>query len=107
MNPTDVILSFGDISCCIHDFSCHLIHNTHFDRHESARVQEMPFDAGGSTYGFGKRRVSRGPNAQVQGRPLGVAEARSGGGVPCNAQLGDAALPNEMFCVDAIWDTVD
>ncbi len=28
------------------------------------------------------------PNAQVQGRPLGVAEARSGGGVPCNAQLG-------------------
>ncbi len=31
---------------------------------------------------------SRGPNAQVQGRPFGVAEACSGGGVPCNAQLG-------------------
>jgi hypothetical protein len=29
-----------------------------------------------------------GPNAQVQGRSLGVAEARIGGGVPCNAQLG-------------------
>jgi hypothetical protein len=28
------------------------------------------------------------PNAQVQGRPLGMAEACSGGGVPCNAQLG-------------------
>ena len=28
------------------------------------------------------------PNAQVQGRPLGVAEASTGGGVPCNAQLG-------------------
>jgi hypothetical protein len=28
------------------------------------------------------------PNAQVQGRALGTAEARSGGGVPCNAQLG-------------------
>ena len=27
-------------------------------------------------------------NAQVQGRALGVAEARTGGGVPCNAQLG-------------------
>lgn len=32
-------------------------------------------------------------NAQVQGRPLGVAEARSGGGVPCNAQLGRAWGP--------------
>ena len=32
--------------------------------------------------------VGREPNAQVQGRTLGVAEARSGGGVPCNAQLG-------------------
>ena len=30
----------------------------------------------------------KGPNAQVQGRTLGVAEASSGGGVPCNAQLG-------------------
>ena len=30
----------------------------------------------------------RGPNAQVQGRLLGMAEACSGGGVPCNAQLG-------------------
>ena len=29
-----------------------------------------------------------GPNALVQGRPLGMAEARAGGGVPCNAQLG-------------------
>jgi hypothetical protein len=29
-----------------------------------------------------------GPNAQVQGHPLGEVEARSGGGVPCNAQLG-------------------
>jgi hypothetical protein len=28
------------------------------------------------------------PNAQVQGRALGMAEASSGGGVPCNAQLG-------------------
>jgi len=28
------------------------------------------------------------PNAQVQGRALGVAEACTGGGVPCNAQLG-------------------
>jgi hypothetical protein len=28
------------------------------------------------------------PNAQVQGRALGLAEANSGGGVPCNAQLG-------------------
>jgi hypothetical protein len=27
-------------------------------------------------------------NAQVQGRTLGMAEARSGGGVPCNDQLG-------------------
>jgi len=27
-------------------------------------------------------------NAQVQGRTLGMAEARSRGGVPCNAQLG-------------------
>ena len=27
-------------------------------------------------------------NAQVQGRPLGMAEAGAGGGVPCNAQLG-------------------
>ena len=34
-------------------------------------------------------RGTRGePNAQVQGRPLGLAEARTGGGVPCNAQLG-------------------
>ena len=33
-------------------------------------------------------RVLRRPNAQVQGRSLGVAEARSRGGVPCNAQLG-------------------
>ena len=31
---------------------------------------------------------SKKPNAQVQGRALGVAEASSGGGVPCNAQLG-------------------
>jgi hypothetical protein len=31
---------------------------------------------------------TRGPNAQVQGRPLGEAEACTGGGVPCNAQLG-------------------
>jgi hypothetical protein len=30
------------------------------------------------------------PNAQVQGRALGVAEACTGGGVPCNAQLGCA-----------------
>ena len=29
-----------------------------------------------------------GPNAQVQGRTLGEAEARNGGGVPCNDQLG-------------------
>jgi hypothetical protein len=29
-----------------------------------------------------------GPNAQVQGRLLGVAEASGGGGVPCNDQLG-------------------
>lgn len=28
------------------------------------------------------------PNAQVQGRPLGMAEACGGGGIPCNAQLG-------------------
>lgn len=28
------------------------------------------------------------PNAQVQGRALGVAEACSGEGVPCNARLG-------------------
>jgi hypothetical protein len=28
------------------------------------------------------------PNAQVQGRALGEAEACTGGGVPCNAQLG-------------------
>jgi hypothetical protein len=34
------------------------------------------------------RGQSVAPNAQVQGRALGVAEARSGGGVPCNAQLG-------------------
>jgi len=33
-----------------------------------------------------------GPNAQVQGRVLGVAAARSGGGVPCNAQLGWGAV---------------
>ena len=33
---------------------------------------------------------TRGPNAQVQGRALGVAEACSGGGVPCNAQLGQS-----------------
>ena len=33
-------------------------------------------------------RMMLAPNAKVQGRPLGVAEARSGGGVPCNAQLG-------------------
>ena len=32
--------------------------------------------------------VKQEPNAQVQGRPLGMAEACSGGGVPCNAQLG-------------------
>ncbi len=32
------------------------------------------------------------PNAQVQGRPLGMAEASSGGGVPCNAQLGWGAV---------------
>ena len=38
---------------------------------------------------------SKASNAQVQGRPLGVAEARSGGGVPCNAQLGAAALPDK------------
>ena len=31
------------------------------------------------------------PNAKVQGRSLGVAEACSGGGVPCNAQLGQGA----------------
>ena len=34
------------------------------------------------------RRAFMWPNAQVQGRPLGAAEANSGGGVPCNAQLG-------------------
>ena len=28
--------------------------------------------------------------AQVQGHPLGLPEARTGGGVPCNDQLGDA-----------------
>ena len=32
------------------------------------------------------------PNAQVQGRPLGVAEACTGGCVPCNAQLGRCQL---------------
>ena len=37
--------------------------------------------------------LSKRPNAQVQGRALGMAEARSGAGVPCNAQLG-AALVN-------------
>ena len=32
--------------------------------------------------------VHGGPNAQVQGRPLGVAEAIVCISVPCNAQLG-------------------
>lgn len=40
----------------------------------TVRTEEFPFE--------------RLPNAQVQGRPLGVAEACAGGGVPCNAQLG-------------------
>ena len=39
------------------------------------------------------------PNAKVQGRPLGVAEARSGGGVPCNAQLGQGTpIGLETLC---------
>lgn len=41
-----------------------------------------------SIYGSSGFKV---PNAEVQGGALGVAEARSGGGVPCNAQLGPAA----------------
>ena len=41
------------------------------------------------------------PNAQVQGRPLGMAEASSGGGVPCNAQLGRAKGQHEV--VDALY----
>ena len=36
-------------------------------------------------------------NAQVQGRPLGMAEARGGGGVPCNAQLGWAAMRTDLI----------
>ena len=39
---------------------------------------------------------TRGPNAQVQGRALGVAEASSGGGVPCNAQLGAAVVNGSL-----------
>jgi hypothetical protein len=35
--------------------------------------------------------------AQVQGRPYGVTEARSRGGVPCNAQLGCAFDAAAMF----------
>jgi len=34
------------------------------------------------------KRLSGAPNAQAQGRPLGLAEARTGGCVPYNAQLG-------------------
>ncbi len=40
-----------------------------------------------------------GPNAKVQGRPLGVAEASSGGGVPCNAQLGEWLMRMSEACV--------
>ena len=36
------------------------------------------------------------PNAQVQGRALGEAEARSGGCVPCNAQLGAAVVNGSL-----------
>ena len=39
---------------------------------------------------------TRGPNAQVQGRALGIAEARRGVGVPCNAQLGAAVVNGSL-----------
>ena len=35
------------------------------------------------------------------------AEGMAYVGVRLTAQLGDAAPPTELFCVDAIWDTVD
>ncbi len=43
------------------------------------------------------------PNAQVQGRALGVAEARSGGGVPCNAQLGAGGYADGSVCMRALF----
>ena len=49
--------------------------------------------------GLSMRRIPRGPNAQVQGRPLGIAGARAGGGVPCNAQLG-ACWKKNITCLD-------
>jgi hypothetical protein len=35
------------------------------------------------------------------------AEGMASVGVRLTAELGNAALPSEIFCVDAIWDTVD
>ena len=43
-------------------------------------------------------------NAQVQGRPLGVAEASSGGGVPCNAQLGAAVVNGSLAMFGSIGE---
>ena len=40
------------------------------------------------------------PNAKVQGRALGVAEANSGGGVPCNAQLGAGEMMSDCMRID-------
>ena len=51
-------------------------------------------------YAKAEKVVFATPNAQVQGRALGVAEARSGGGIPCNAQLGDATLENKRLCMN-------
>jgi len=41
----------------------------------------------------------RGPNAKVQGRALGVAEAMRRIGVPCNAQLGEWLMRMSEACV--------
>ena len=60
---------------------------------------------GGGSCGLGTRRVPRGPNAQVQGRPLGMAEARSGEGVPCNAQLGWLLMLGGLFINGLCWLT--
>ena len=53
-------------------------------------------------------RILRVPNAQVQGRPLGAAEANGGGGVPCNAQLGwwqvNGSMRMKPLCVDCRAD---
>ena len=46
---------------------------------------------------------TRGPNAKVQGRALGMAEAIVRIGVPCNAQLGAGGYADGSVCMRALF----